>query len=121
MSLPETSGNSQRDVTNLNAMVKALRSRKPVMIPTFPYKVNLEKENAYEDAHACHCSDVEDNDGGSAACLNGPAGIEVKGNGKMADGMVYDATKGKTSAKPASNCTNSVAMGETEDDDGDEN
>ena len=63
---------------------------------------------------------AEDNDGGSAACLNGPAGIEVKGNGKMADGMVYDATKGKTSAKPASNCTNSVAMGETEDDDSDE-
>lgn len=65
-------------------------------------------------------SHAEDDDSGSVACLNGPAGVQVKGDGNMAGGVVYDATKGKSSAKPASNCLNSVAMGENEDDDGDE-
>lgn len=65
-------------------------------------------------------SHAEDDDGGSVACLNGPAGVQVKGNGNTADGVVYDATKGKSAAKPASNCMNSAAMGENEDDDGDE-
>jgi hypothetical protein len=64
-------------------------------------------------------SQAEDNDDGSVACLNGPAGTVVAGNGSEADGMVYDATKARKNDAKATDCTASISSGETEDEDGD--
>lgn len=65
-------------------------------------------------------SHADDDDNGSVACLSGPAGVKVKGDGNMADGVIYDATKGNSSAKSKSDCVPLMATGETDDDDGDD-
>jgi hypothetical protein len=63
-------------------------------------------------------SRAEENDGASN-CLSGPTGSVVAGSNGEADGMVYDATKAAKSSGSKTDCTQTSANGETEDEDGD--